>query len=225
MRKAAWVVMFVLVVLSASGCFFRAGGSLAVPTPPSATVTVGAAVAPPPPVVVGAQSNVIHATVVAPTPTFAANVQVLGTTCNPGAAEVLNGIDDNCNGQIDEGWVQSGTLQITLGWATGADLDLYVVEPNGNQIYYGQTQSSSGGYLDRDARGVCTDGQTGENIYWTGGPPGGHYIVQVNYYEADACNVGPTTFVVSVAFNGEIVGAYQYTIGFGDTVNVVEFDL
>ena len=125
MRKAAWVVMFALVVLSASGCFFRAGGTLSVPPPPTATVTVGASVAPPPPVVVGAQTNVIHATVAAPTPTYAANVQVLGTSCSPGAAEVLNGLDDNCNGQIDEGWVQSGTLQITLGWSTGADLDLW----------------------------------------------------------------------------------------------------
>jgi hypothetical protein len=61
-------------------------------------------------------------------------------------------------------------------------------------------------------------------VYWAGTPPAGHYTVRVNYYSnCDAA--GPTTFVVSVAYGGQIVGAYQYTIAPNDTIEVVSFDL
>ncbi len=218
MKKSVVVLAFPVAVLLAAGCIVRGHAGLHIPPPPTASITVGAHAGPPPPAVV-------HATIAVPRPVMAANVQVIQRACTPGAPEVLNGIDDNCNGLIDEGWVQGGNLQITLGWSSGADLDLYVVDPGGEEIYYGNDSSASGGALDRDARGACTDGQTGENVYWSGSPPGGHYIVRVNYFESSSCNVGPTAFVVSVSFNGEIIGAYQYTIGFGETVDVLQFDL
>jgi len=99
----------------------------------------------------------------------------------PAAAEVCaNGLDDNCNGMVDEGCpppsttcptgqprcggvccaageacaanicVGNGQLRFTLTWDVMADLDLHVVPPCGTEIYYGNL-SSCGGTLDRDS--------------------------------------------------------------------------
>ncbi len=99
----------------------------------------------------------------------------------PAAAEVCaNGLDDNCNGMVDEGCpppsttcptgqprcggvccaageacaanicVGNGQLRFTLTWDVMADLDLHVVPPCGTEIYYGRL-SSCGGTLDRDS--------------------------------------------------------------------------
>ncbi|MEM7609708.1 MAG: MopE-related protein, partial [Myxococcota bacterium] len=154
--------------------------------PPRARVTVQANTPPPP------QPN---ATVVvqAQTPQAASGVTVVEATCQQGAQEVCNGLDDNCDGIIDEGCgYQSGNIQITLGWNTGADLDMYVTDPTGFEIYYGASQSPSGGRLDHDARGACDrstfqpGGYSTENVYWDQqNPPNGSYGVDVNYWNGD----------------------------------------
>jgi hypothetical protein len=222
MKKLGLFAVALTAAVLLAGCYIT--GRAAVPTvhaqvvaPPPPTVVGRVEVGgPPPPTVVG--------TYAPPRPAVVTGVQVLGQTCTPGAPEILNGIDDNCNGQIDEGFVGTGNLQITLGWSTPADLDLYVVDPGGFEISYSATQSPTGGFLDRDARGACTDGETGENVFWSGNPPAGHYGVRVNYY-SDCGTGGPATFVLSVAYGGQIVGAYQYTIAPNDTIEVISFDL
>ena len=92
--------------------------------------------------------------------------------CNPNAPEACNGLDDNCNGVIDEGCgFSGGNIQITLAWATGADLDLYVTDPSGYTISYSRRRSPSGGHLDQDARGACVQSRgaaTIETVYAAG---------------------------------------------------------
>ncbi|MEZ4390194.1 MAG: MopE-related protein [Polyangiales bacterium] len=96
----------------------------------------------------------------------------------PAPAEVCgNGLDDNCNGMVDEGCVMTcpdgrprcggvccaagsacaanicvgnGQLRFTLTWDVQADLDLHVVPPCGTEIYYGRL-NACGGSLDRDS--------------------------------------------------------------------------
>ena len=99
----------------------------------------------------------------------------------PAAAEICaNHLDDNCNGQVDEGCpppvttcpggaalcggvccaaadacalgvcVGNGQLRFTLTWDVMADLDLAVTPPCGTEIYYGNT-SACGGSLDHDS--------------------------------------------------------------------------
>lgn len=80
-----------------------------------------------------------------------------------------------------------GDLQATLRWAGAADLDLHVVDPSGEEIYYGRPTSASGGRLDHDANAGCNgaadDDNPVENIYWpTGGAPAGTYTVWVKVY-------------------------------------------
>jgi len=222
MKKGLWMVLAVLGALALfGGCYIT--GRAAVPTV-HATVRT-----PPPPTVVGTATVstpavAIGATYAPPRPVLVTGVTTITAACNPNAPEILNGLDDNCNGQIDEGWVGSGSLQITLGWSTPADIDLYVVDPTGTEISYMQTQSPSGGFLDRDARGACTDGEVVENVYWNGQPPAGHYVVRVNYYSnCDAA--GPTPITVSIAYGGQVVGAYQYALSDQETVEIASFDL
>jgi len=60
-------------------------------------------------------------------------------------------------------------VQITLSWTGAADLDLWVIEPSGTRIYYGDPASPSGGQLDVDNR--CDNFRVGrpENIFWPRG--------------------------------------------------------
>ncbi|HEC10640.1 MAG TPA: hypothetical protein ENI86_13920, partial [Acidimicrobiales bacterium] len=80
----------------------------------------------------------------------------------------------------------SGEVQVTLLWDSGDDLDLYVTDPNGEQIYFDAPNSSSGGFLDVDDRGGdCTEAVTrAENVFWETGAPSGTYTVEVQNFEA-----------------------------------------
>lgn len=60
---------------------------------------------------------------------------------------------------------QNGDVQITLTWDNHADLDLHVVDPFGERIYFLNEQSSSGGQLDVD--NIVGFGP--ENIFWPKG--------------------------------------------------------
>jgi uncharacterized protein YjdB len=80
--------------------------------------------------------------------------------------------------------VGSGTLQISLSWGTPDDLDLHVVEPSGNEIYYGNSQSPDGGVLDLDSNAACDiDNIDNENVTWPNAtPPAGQYIVRTDFW-------------------------------------------
>ena len=47
--------------------------------------------------------------------------------------------------------LQTGDVQVTLRWNTTDDLDLWVTDPFGDRVYYGNSQVASGGQLDVDA--------------------------------------------------------------------------
>ena len=149
--------------------------------------------------------------------------------CNPNAPEVCNGLDDNCNGVIDEGCgFSGGNIQITLAWATGADLDLYVTDPSGYTISYSRRRSPSGGELDHDARGACVRSQAGatiENVYWASPrPPSGTYTIEVHNYSA--CRVsGATQGTLSIAVGGQVLGAYNVVLREGERRAVAQFNM
>lgn len=69
-------------------------------------------------------------------------------------------------------------LRVVLGWdSDGTDLDLHVVSPDGQHVWYGQRVVPNGGALDVDV----TTGY-GPEIYATPAPLHGTYQVYVNYY-------------------------------------------
>lgn len=196
MNKLAMVVALATTAVSLTGCPFSYYGRVRVRTP---TVQVRAR-----PVV-----RVPVVAVATPPPT---NVQVVQVSCQQGAQEQCNGIDDNCNGAIDEGCgYETGNIQITAAWQGSADIDLHVHDPAGSHIYYGGRESPTGGILDRDANAACNQSQpTVENVYWASAPPAGDYRVRVHAY--DMCGMAQVPVTLSVSIGGRIMGTYQYTM-------------
>jgi uncharacterized protein YfaP (DUF2135 family) len=71
-------------------------------------------------------------------------------------------------------------LRVVLSWdSDGTDLDLHVVSPDGQHVFYGARQAQNGGALDVDV----TTGY-GPEIYANPSPPTGVYHVFVNYFGA-----------------------------------------
>lgn len=69
-------------------------------------------------------------------------------------------------------------LRVLLSWDTpGTDLDLHVISPDGQHVFYGHRVANNGGALDVDV----TTGY-GPEIYASPAPLPGVYHVYVNYY-------------------------------------------
>lgn len=100
--------------------------------------------------------------------------------------------------------VGSGDIQVSISFDTDTDVDLHVVEPNGCEIYYGNDQCPSGGWLDLDSNPACFfDYVNNENIYWPdGSAPVGTYIVRADFYE-DCCYCG-ANYTVTIHYCGDM---------------------
>jgi hypothetical protein len=74
--------------------------------------------------------------------------------------------------------------RIVIEWtADDADVDLWVDEPGGERVYYGNKLSSAGGQISND----MTDGY-GPEEYTIRSAPGGQYQVRINGFDADRLN-------------------------------------
>ncbi|MCH6580260.1 MAG: hypothetical protein IH802_07870, partial [Nitrospinae bacterium] len=47
--------------------------------------------------------------------------------------------------------VATGDVQVSVVWDAPTDVDLRVTDPSGEQVYFGNLQSQSGGFLDLDS--------------------------------------------------------------------------
>jgi uncharacterized protein YfaP (DUF2135 family) len=122
----------------------------------------------------------------------------------------------------------TGDVQVTLRWEGEADLDLHVIDPSGEEIWFGNPQSDSGGILDVDANGACEAlASPVENIYWpTGDAPTGLYSVEVVYYQSCG-NSAPVDYEVTVTLDGDIVdtiNAQMITEGEEHPVTILEYN-
>jgi hypothetical protein len=109
--------------------------------------------------------------------------------------------------------VGTGKLQVSLSWDQPNDVDLHLVEPDGEEIYYGTDYSSNGGVLDLDSNPGCSiDGVQNENITYSDESTveAGTYIVRVDLY--DGCNVAAqTNYIVTARLNGELIAQQSLT--------------
>jgi hypothetical protein len=126
--------------------------------------------------------------------------------------------------------VGTGEVQVSVSWDAESDVDLHVVDPAGDEIYYDEASSASGGELDLDSNAECEiDNVNNENITWTTAPPG-KYIVRLDYWAG--CDVPKTSYVVTVrvigqpakVFNGEFTGEGDQG-GYGDGELITEFEV
>ncbi|HKS06445.1 MAG TPA: hypothetical protein VJR92_09050 [Gemmatimonadaceae bacterium] len=110
----------------------------------------------------------------------------------------------------------TGEVQVNITWNSVADVDLYVVDPSGEELYYADRNSNSGGMLDIDSNAGCqSDGPRSENVFWPFGivAPRGSYQVRVNYWSS--CGAGSTDYVVTIRtqdgipiiYTGQLTGA------------------
>lgn len=103
----------------------------------------------------------------------------------------------------------TGDVQVTLRWETPVDLDLHVFDPSGEEIWFQNANSASGGTLDVDANASCSDDPPVENIFWpTGGAPFGTYQVYVVYYQ-NCGYTGLNAYTVTILVDGQSLGPYQ----------------
>lgn len=111
--------------------------------------------------------------------------------------------------------VGTGDVQVSVSWSDTSDVDLHVLEPSGEEIYFGHAKypetSATGGTLDLDSNAGCSRDDDGtlagthfsnENIVWPAGQgPSGTYTVRLTYWSSCAVSA-PTDWVVTVATAG-----------------------
>jgi len=156
-----------------------------------------------------------------------ADARPIDVACEYGTYETCNAVDDDCNGVIDDDCgYEGGDVQITVGWNSGADIDLYITEPSGALLFYNEQNKHSpgGGFLDHDARGDCRREQKNpriENAFWSAAKSGA-YKVELHYFSP--CVRGATTEVtLSVAVAGELLGTYRYQLDPEQRVEALSF--
>jgi hypothetical protein len=119
-------------------------------------------------------------------------------------------------------------LCVRLAWNNTDDLDLYMIEPNGNQICFHKRRSTyTGGQLDIDmnAPGTKHTRTPVENIFYAQRRTmlEGRYQVAVNQYQQrERVDMG---FQVDIDYLGQITKFnYDKTMSTSQTVVVAEFD-
>lgn len=113
--------------------------------------------------------------------------------------------------------VGTGDIQVTLSWDSDSDVDLHVVGPSGEEVYWANRNSASGGELDLDSNAGCSiDDVRNENITWpVGTAPQGTYTVRVDYWSS--CGVAETNYTVLVNNGGNVQIFSGVFTGTGDS--------
>lgn len=115
--------------------------------------------------------------------------------------------------------VGTGDVEVALTMGEPTDLDLYVTDPLGATIYFGNTTSTSGGHLDLDANAACSGnlGVNNEHIYWgQGRAPRGTYSVRVAHYRS-CIQDRPVDYRITVRNCGETVVLSGRFVGAGES--------
>lgn len=121
-------------------------------------------------------------------------------------------------------------VRASLIWNDRNDLDLHVIAPSGEEIFYGHKHSACKGWLDVDRNVQGETLKPVENIRWSkGDAPAGRYKVFVQNYRFHEPKDSPSRFKVEVEVAGEIKH-FEGTISPGgetgrrSNVTVYEFD-
>lgn len=102
-------------------------------------------------------------------------------------------------------------LRVTLYWNNKSDMDLHVLEPSGERIWYGDTgPTATSGQLDIDSNSNCRVERPNEpggieNVYWPNGvtAPVGEYTITTARY--NACGLPNATWVIEIWSGDELV--------------------
>jgi len=114
-------------------------------------------------------------------------------------------------------------LAVSLTFGAAADLDLYVTDPHLETVYFANSPSRSGGWLDGDRR--CDDEPPRVETVRFERPLPGRYRIGVDYPERCRAFKDPIPFLVRVGGKG-LRKEHRATISLGRFEAVVlEFEL
>ncbi|MFO0548682.1 MAG: hypothetical protein U0271_09855 [Polyangiaceae bacterium] len=147
-------------------------------------------------------------------------------------AERRRDIDAEIKQRVEAAGGQYANVDIraSLLWNSCHDLDLHVVPPSGEEIFYAHKRSACGGWLDVDmnVRGETT--KPVENVRWAKGTaPAGRYRIYVRNYSYRDDSRGPIDFRMEVELGGRLehfegtISPHSET-GPKSDVRVYEFD-
>lgn len=128
------------------------------------------------------------------------------------------------------GMYEGVDIRASLLWNNRNDLDLHVITPAGEHIYYGAKQASCTGWLDVDMNVMGETTKPVENVRWTkGAAKKGRYQVFVQLFSYKERNREPTPFKVEIEVAGEIhhfegVASPKGETGAASNVRVWEFE-
>jgi hypothetical protein len=110
---------------------------------------------------------------------------------------------DDFSERLRQAGARSGDVQISLEWKNANDLDLHVIDPSGERIFFNHRNSASGGELDVDMNAGQLSTRPVENVYWPErGAPRGTYRVEVVHFANHGAR-DPTEFNVRVVNKGQ----------------------
>lgn len=118
-------------------------------------------------------------------------------------------VDNNCNGQLDEGCAYGGAdspLHFVVAWRAKVDLDLHVIAPDGNEVSFG-VRAAGSLVLDKDCRGNGDCGSNNvENVFVPAGqsPLKGHYKVYVRNGNAAGEKEPSIPFLFGASVGGKV---------------------
>lgn len=126
------------------------------------------------------------------------------------------------NNKQDDLKGESGDLRINLQWYCKTDLDLHVIDPCGNEIYFSKRKATCNGgtgILDLDANALIgTTTRPQENIYWLKPSPG-TYTIKVVCFKWRERSQNPISYNISIVDkNGRV--DKRGTIAKGQTITV-----
>ena len=136
----------------------------------------------------------------------------------------IKGNDQLAERLVREG-AKSGDVRISLMWDDTSDLDVHVVTPSSQRIYYGGKRSNCGGELDVDmnAGGCALSTTPVENVYWGHGvAPRGEYSVTVAMYRNRNVLKAESSYSGEVEVGG-VVTSFRGKVGEDRKVQVAQF--
>jgi uncharacterized protein YfaP (DUF2135 family) len=98
----------------------------------------------------------------------------------------------------------TGDIKVSLSFNQAEDLDLWVTDPSGTRVYYGNP-TANGGTLDLDSNAGCSNnlGVNNENISWADADAlAGEYTVQVDYFAV--CAAESVDYIVTVTVGDDV---------------------
>jgi hypothetical protein len=128
-----------------------------------------------------------------------------------------NNTTDSIKGKVQRaGGNVNAVLRTSLSWFNYDDLDIHVIEPNGNHVHYG----NKGNKLDVDMNvGSNTSRDAVENVSWTAPATGNYQVYINNFTKRETIDVG---FIVEMECNGT-VSTFSYKKPVSGNQKVMDF--